>query len=461
MANLKQGSSGSDVQKMQQALIDAGYNVGNTGADGVFGSNTLAAVKQYQKDNGLAVDGIAGQNTLGSLYGSGSNTNNAPTTSTGGGTNNNAAGSTGAGTGSSKDTFTTPAGNTYDSFTYDDFTYDPFQGSDTLNQAWNTLGQLQGNAPSSWTDPYRDQYMGYLNQYENRDPFSYDFNSDMLYQQYKDQYIQQGQMAMQDTMGQAAAMTGGYGNSYAQTVGQQTYNQYLSQLNDIIPELYGMAYDRYQQEGQDLLAKYDLYRGLSDQSYNQYLGEVDNYYKQLGAASDYANTLYGKEYGEWSDKTKMDFDTWSANTGLSYDEWAAKTGIISDENNTLMNQKFTSEENQKDRDFQANENAKSRAASASKSSTGSSTSTGKNTMSNSDQQMYMKSADKAVATQGVNGLYAIGEQMEFEGYSDAFISAWIEKEMNRLFPESKQAIVKPGSGVSGGGGGGTMYNAVK
>lgn len=273
------------------------------------------------------------------------------------------AGTQKADTGTAKETFTTPAGNTYDSFTYDDFTYDPFAASDTLNQAWDTLGQMQGNAPGAWNDPYKDKYMGYLNQYENRDPFSYDFNSDALYQQYKDQYIQQGQMAMMDTMGQAAAMTGGYGNSYAQTVGQQAYNQYLGQLNEIMPELYDRAYGIYQQEGQEMLDMYNAYLGLSQNEYNQYLGDVDRYYQELDAATNYANNLYNKEYGEWSDKTKMDFDTWSANTGLSYDEWAAKTGILSDENNTLMNQKFQADENQKDRDHQTSENDKNRAES--------------------------------------------------------------------------------------------------
>ena len=85
MANLKYGSSGSEVEKLQNALIDAGYDVGSTGADGVFGNNTAAAVKQYQKDNGLTVDGIAGKNTLGALYSTKSNT----TTDTGnGGTTN-------------------------------------------------------------------------------------------------------------------------------------------------------------------------------------------------------------------------------------------------------------------------------------------------------------------------------------------------------------------------------------
>ena len=49
MANLKNGSSGSEVKKLQETLISKGYDVGSTGADGVLGKNTEAAIKQYQK----------------------------------------------------------------------------------------------------------------------------------------------------------------------------------------------------------------------------------------------------------------------------------------------------------------------------------------------------------------------------------------------------------------------------
>ena len=71
-------------------------------------------------------------------------------------------------------------------------------------------------------------------------------------------------MAMGDAIGQASAMTGGYGNSYAQSVGQQAYQAQLDNLNDKVPELWQMAYDQYRQDGQDL--------------YNQYamLGEQEN-----------------------------------------------------------------------------------------------------------------------------------------------------------------------------------------
>lgn len=272
--------------------------------------------------------------------------NVAPKTNPPTGTNANNKGAAG-------NTFTTPAGNTYNSFTPEEVTYDSFQESDLSKQAWATLGQSFGNAPASWTDPYADQRKGYLDQYENRDPFSYDFNSDALYQQYKDQYIQQGQMAMMDTMGQAAAMTGGYGNSYAQTVGQQAYNQQLNQLNAIMPELYDRAYGIYQQEGEELLKMYDLYTGLSNESHNQHLGEVDRYYKQLGALSDYANALYSKEFDEWGTMTGLDIDIANAKNNMGLDTWATQLGIISGENQTLMNQKFTAEENQKSRDAAA------------------------------------------------------------------------------------------------------------
>ena len=68
------GSSGEEVRKLQNALMSAGYDVGSSGADGKFGPSTSAAVKKYQKDMGLSVDGVAGKNTQGALYGNSGNT---------------------------------------------------------------------------------------------------------------------------------------------------------------------------------------------------------------------------------------------------------------------------------------------------------------------------------------------------------------------------------------------------
>ena len=67
MAIYKIGSSGDDVKKLQTQLKAAGFDPG--GIDGIYGNKTAAAVTAYQKANNLTIDGIAGNQTLGSLYG--------------------------------------------------------------------------------------------------------------------------------------------------------------------------------------------------------------------------------------------------------------------------------------------------------------------------------------------------------------------------------------------------------
>lgn len=60
---LCKGDSGSEVKTLQENLIRLGYSCGSTGADGDFGDKTDAAVRAFQKDNGLVVDGLAGEKT--------------------------------------------------------------------------------------------------------------------------------------------------------------------------------------------------------------------------------------------------------------------------------------------------------------------------------------------------------------------------------------------------------------
>ena len=88
--------------------------------------------------------------------------------------------------------------------------------------------------------------------------FSYDPRSDPLYASYADRYAQNGRMAMRDSMGQAAALTGGYGSSYSAAVGQQEYDRYMTALTDAMPQLYDRAYQRYSDEGEALLNAYRL-----------------------------------------------------------------------------------------------------------------------------------------------------------------------------------------------------------
>lgn len=117
----------------------------------------------------------------------------------------------------------------------------------------------------------------------NREKFSYDLNGDAFYNQYKDKFTQQGKMAMMDTMGQAAALTGGYGSSYAQQVGQQTYQGHLQNLNDVVPELYQLARDNYDREGDALAQQFSLLANQEEKEYERHRDQVadEQYWSNL------------------------------------------------------------------------------------------------------------------------------------------------------------------------------------
>lgn len=234
--NLQFGSSGEDVKKLQDALSEKDYDLGPSGADGKYGQYTEAAVRKYQADNQLTQDGIAGNETLSHLYG---------TAATGG-----------AGADTSAPSNTTPAPQT------------------PLQKAQELLNQQNQSKPS-YEKLWDEQLSGVHDEIMNRDKFSYDVNQDPLYKQLQDQYVAQGQLAMMDAQGQSSALTGGYGSSYGQMVGQQTYQSYLQQITDKIPQLYELARANYDAEGQELLNKFSLIAAMSDREYNRYMDELN------------------------------------------------------------------------------------------------------------------------------------------------------------------------------------------
>lgn len=73
----KYGSTGEEVKQIQTKLKNWGYYKGNI--DGIYGSKTVKAVKDFQNKNGLEVDGIVGDKTLAALgiNSSGNSFNNA------------------------------------------------------------------------------------------------------------------------------------------------------------------------------------------------------------------------------------------------------------------------------------------------------------------------------------------------------------------------------------------------
>ena len=157
---------------------------------------------------------------------------------------------------------------------------------------------LRGAAPV-YTSRYDAQIRDLYEQITGRGAFRYDSATDPLYQQYRQSYISQGQMAMRDTMGQAAALTGGYGSSYAQAVGQQQYDAYLRRLAEVLPETYAMALESWQAEGDALRGKYEATAALEKSDYERYLDELGQYNRELALARDDAQTAYERMiYGD-------------------------------------------------------------------------------------------------------------------------------------------------------------------
>jgi hypothetical protein len=167
----------------------------------------------------------------------------------------------------------------------------------SVDDATNVLEEDPDKFYSQYTQPANDV----LKEYLGREPFEFDIDKDELYQRMKDNYIQQGKMAMMDTMGQASALTGGYASSYAQSAGQQAYQGELQKLNDVIPDIYDMALDRYNSEGDELLNKYGILAGLERQDYERYWKENDREYERAKDEKEY-DRLYGEPdlvYPNW------------------------------------------------------------------------------------------------------------------------------------------------------------------
>lgn len=194
---------------------------------------------------------------------------------------------------------------------------------------------MPGYSAPTYNPQYDAQIDELLNKLLNREPFEYNEELDPLYQQYKDMYTKQGQLAMEDTMGQAAALTGGYSSTYSQAVGQQMYNAYLNKVQEMLPEFYDRAYGQYQDEGTNLKNLYSMYIDRDQVDFQRYQQEVANAQAAYQAAAAAASMAYqqqqdnisnlGNLYGLVSGADATDYErflnNWNMNNTLDQQEY--------------------------------------------------------------------------------------------------------------------------------------------
>ena len=260
------GSTGSAVSKLQTVLNEHGYDLA---VDGIFGVKTQAAVRDYQQRNGLKLDGIAGPETWGSLLAQ-------PTAQVSGGSGGSAGSAVGSGAVTGKISAGTAA-----ALKQLEQGYVPSGDTEAARELVNSLSAQR---PGDYQSAFAAQLEALYQEISDRPGFSYDPAADAAFQSYARQYAAQGRSAMTDTLGQAAHLTGGYGSSYAQSAAQQSYQRYLGQLSDVLPQLQSAAYSRYRDAGDALLDRYQLLQEQDSEAYGRWQDQVAAWQKEVSQA---------------------------------------------------------------------------------------------------------------------------------------------------------------------------------
>lgn len=205
-------------------------------------------------------------------------------------------------------------------------------------------GFNKGSGISSYDSQYSSQIDSLLDAILNRQPFSYDHRTDPVYLAYADSYGRLGDRAREDTLGDVAALNGGYASSWATTAASQAQNDYNQQLGDVIPTLYDAAYNRYLNE--DSLKRSDLgiVQGIDNTNYDRYRDTVGDYqwqqqfdynaYRDSVSDSQWDQTFGWNQYvDKWNmsnTEATQKFDQMMSKwqlTGVADNEVAAALGV--------------------------------------------------------------------------------------------------------------------------------------
>ena len=137
----------------------------------------------------------------------------------------------------------------------------------------------------------------------DRPAFSYDPAGDPIYQTARDQAVRLGRRAMEDTLGRAASLTGGYASSYAQTLGANAYNDQISRLAEKLPDYYDRARKAYDSETGELRDALSTAIGLYDKDYTAWLDRQEALEREAAART---------KQDQWEREFAWDKEKWAA-----------------------------------------------------------------------------------------------------------------------------------------------------
>ena len=239
--NMKIGDTGDDVKTLKQLLRGAGYQLSD---DDLFDEDTYKAVNEYQRANGITPNGEIGASTWAKL--AGSIVNSMPS------------------------------------------------GLDTAGK----VKFLEDNRPKDYASDYTKRIDELIEKALTREDFSYDPANDPMYTQLKDEQTYLGKRAMDDVMGAAASLSGGYANSFAQTAGEHAYQDYMAQLAGSMDDMYKIALSAYDTQTSQMQSQLKELADAEEKAYQRYLDDVSEYTKTLEYY--YQKLLDEQEQANWN-----------------------------------------------------------------------------------------------------------------------------------------------------------------
>lgn len=198
-------------------------------------------------------------------------------------------------------------------------------------EIWATTGGAKpiyswnGERPEFQSD-YMTDINAKLDAILNRDAFSYNVETDPLYQQYAKMYNREGTRAMNDTMATAASNAGGM-NSYAMTAAQQANDYYAAQLGDKIPELYQMAYDMYLQDLDNQVRDLGLLQDMDETQYSRYRDTMSDWEDDR----NFAYNKYRDDVGDWQWDKSFSYNAYRDSVNDAYRDQEWEYGVSRDQ----------------------------------------------------------------------------------------------------------------------------------
>ena len=228
--------------------------------------------------------------------------------------------------------------------------YDAATGSWQLSDGTRSVkldGRVEYLSPEGWSSPYAGEIESAFGALRDREPFSYTPESDPVYRSYRKQYLREGSRAAEDTMGKAAALTGGLPSSYAVTAASEAQNVYQAALADKVPELAALAYELYADEYDRAYDRLAALMKAESADYSRWADDrEDRYRRERDALADerYADeTAYKRGRDALADERYADETAYKRGRDALADERYADETAYERGRDTLADERYIDE----------------------------------------------------------------------------------------------------------------------